>query len=66
MPDARTADEQAWIDRDDALRSRAKEIAAAHGRDADDIYHALIQLQRSPSERLGRGLAHARLHPKFR
>jgi hypothetical protein len=66
MSDVLTADERAWIEKDDRLRARAADIAVRHGRDPEDIYHTLIQLQRTPGERLARGLRHARLHPQFR
>ena len=53
--------ERAWIDHDDELRKRAGEIAASTGRDAEDIYKTLKQLERTPTERLELGLRHARL-----
>ncbi len=59
-------EQQAWVLRDTALRARAAQIAAKHGRNADDIYRTLLNMQRSPAERLALGLKHARLHPKFR
>ncbi len=61
-----TAEERAWIERDDALRRRAQELAVKLGRDADDLYRALRQLRRTPTERLALGLRHGRLHPDKR
>jgi predicted transcriptional regulator len=54
-------DEKQWIEHDDALRSRARELAHVTGRDADDLYRTLKQLERTPSARLELGLRHARL-----
>jgi hypothetical protein len=60
--DQLSADERAWLERDEALWRRAHAIVARHPQlDAGDVYHTLVNLQRSPSERLARGLAHARL-----
>ena len=53
--------ERAWIEHDDALRARAREIAASTGRDPEDIYKTLKQLERTPTARLELGLRHARL-----
>jgi hypothetical protein len=61
-----TSEEQAWIARDAALRDEARAIALETGRDEHDIYRTLKQMLRTPSERLRLGLAHARLHPKYR
>jgi hypothetical protein len=65
--DASTEEElQAWVRRDDALRERARILAAKLGRDEEGIYRTLKNLQRTPSERLRLGLRHARLHPDRR
>ena len=64
--DATEEDLQAWVQRDDALRMRARELAAKLGRDEEGIYRTLKNLQRSPSARLRLGLRHARLHPEHR
>jgi hypothetical protein len=61
-----TAEEREWVERDDALRRRAAELAERLGRDPDDLYRALRQLQRTPAERLALGLRHGRLHPDKR
>jgi hypothetical protein len=59
-------DLQAWIQRDDALRARAGQLAAKLGRDEKGIYRTLKNFLRSPSARLRLGLRHARLHPDRR
>jgi hypothetical protein len=65
--DASTEEElQTWVHRDDALRERARVLAAKLGRDEEGIYRTLKNLQRTPSERLRLGLRHARLHPDRR
>lgn len=56
-----TPSEREWIEHDDALRTRAREIARLTKRDPEDIYRTLRQLERTPSERLELGLRHARL-----
>ena len=53
--------EREWIEHDDALRRRARELARTTGRDEDDLYRTLRHLERTPSERLELGLRHARL-----
>ena len=50
-----------WIEKDDALRARARSLADLTGRDAEDLYKTLKQLARTPSARLELGLRHARL-----
>ncbi len=54
-------DDALWIEHDDALRVRARDLARVTGRDADDLYRTLKQLERTPSARLELGLRHARL-----
>jgi hypothetical protein len=57
-----TSEEQAWLEADERLWRRAHAIAARHpGMDVSGVYHVLRNLQRSPEERLSRGLAFARL-----
>jgi hypothetical protein len=46
---------------DDALRLQAREIASRTGRDAEDLYKTLRNLERSPSERLALGLNRGKL-----
>lgn len=54
--------ERAWVEADERLWQRAHAIAARHpGVDIGGVYHVLRNLQRSPSERLRRGLAFGRL-----
>ena len=59
-------DVRAWVQRDDALRARARVLAVRLGRDEEGIYRTLKNLRRSPSARLRLGLRHARLHPDHR
>jgi hypothetical protein len=42
------------------LRRRAADLALELGLDAGDVYHQLRQFQRTPLQRLRRGLAHGR------
>jgi hypothetical protein len=55
-----------WVEHDLTLRAKAAALAAATGRDVEDLYRTLKHLERTPAERLALGLRHARLHPKFR
>ena len=64
--DEPTEDLRAWVQRDDALRARARVLAVRLGRDEEGIYRTLKNLLRSPSARLRLGLRHARLHPDHR
>ena len=67
-PDDRLVDDElrAWVQRDDALRARARPLAIKLGRDEEGIYRTLKNFQRSPAERLRLGLRHGRLHPDYR
>ena len=57
--------EQAWVTQNEARWRRAHEIAAKYPTlDAGDIYHVLCTLDETPSQRLHRSLAHARLRPR--
>jgi hypothetical protein len=57
---------RAWVEEDDALRARARALAAKLDRDEEGIYRTLKNLLRSPGERLRLGLRHGRLHPDRR
>jgi len=53
-----------WLVADEAVWARSHEIVGRHPHlDVSGVYHTLKNLQRSPAERLRRGLAHARLGP---
>ncbi|HEY2410453.1 MAG TPA: hypothetical protein VGM29_17090 [Polyangiaceae bacterium] len=57
-----TADEQAWLVRDEARWRRAHEIAAEQpGMDVSGVYRVLRNLEKTPSERLRAALQHGRL-----
>ena len=64
----RTAEQRAWLERDEELWRRAYAIVSASPRGAEldvgDVYHAIVNLERTPAERLARGLAHGRLRPR--
>ncbi len=66
-PSGLSEPERRWAEHDLALRERAALIAADLALDARDVYHVLRSLERTPSERLRRGLSHGRiglrLHP---
>ena len=56
-----TPAELEWLTADEALWQRAHRIAAQNSElDPSDVYHTLRNFQRSPSERLRRGLRHGR------
>lgn len=63
-----TAEQHAWLVRDEARWERAYAIVRNRSRDAvldvGDVYHAIVNLERTPAERLARGLAHGRLRPR--
>jgi hypothetical protein len=61
---ALSPDQRAWAEHDLDLRDRADVIAARIGADGRDVYHLLRNLERSPSERLRRGLTHGRRRPR--
>jgi hypothetical protein len=53
--------ERAWLETDEALWQRAHRIAQENpALDVGDVYHTLRNFQRSPSERLRRGLRDGR------
>ncbi|HWZ91310.1 MAG TPA: hypothetical protein VNW92_20755 [Polyangiaceae bacterium] len=53
--------ERAWLIADEKLWQRAHRIVAGtHELDVGDVYHTLRNFQRSPAERLRRGLRHGR------
>jgi hypothetical protein len=63
--DELTAEERAWVECDEAIWRRAHAIVARRPElDVSDVYHALVNLERPPAERLARGLAHGRLRPR--
>jgi len=60
--DQLTAEERAWVEEDELLWQQAHRAASRHpGVDVGGIYHVLCNLRRTPSERLRRSLAFARL-----
>ncbi|MFI5302431.1 MAG: hypothetical protein ACHREM_30430 [Polyangiales bacterium] len=61
---ALNSEQRADFDRLQALHARAAEIAAQLGFDESDVFHTLQQLERTPTERLRRGLAHGRRRPR--
>lgn len=60
-----SAVERDWLEQDEALWREAHRLAERHPHlDVSGLYHTLVNLRRTPSERLRRGLAHARLRPR--
>jgi len=56
-----TPAEREWLTDDEALWQRAHRIVAQNpGLDVSDVDHTLRNFQRSPEERLRRGLRHGR------
>ena len=54
--------ERAWLEKSEALWARAYKIVSERPKlDAGDVYHALCNLERTPTERLRRSLARAQL-----
>lgn len=53
--------QRAWAEEQLALRARAARVAARLDLDADDVFHMLRHLARTPAERLRLGLLHGRL-----
>lgn len=50
-------DEQAWVRDNERVWVRARAIAARHpGMDPSLVYHTLVNLRRTPEDRLARGL----------
>lgn len=60
-----SVEERAWVERELALRERARLLADRLQLDASDVHHQLKQLQRSPTERLQRGLALGHARPRI-
>ncbi|MBX3232850.1 MAG: hypothetical protein KIT84_42490 [Labilithrix sp.] len=56
-----TPEQERWLVEDERVRSEARALAASLALDPHDVYRVLKQLERSPAERLRRGLAHGRL-----
>ena len=62
-----TPAEVSWVVDNEARWRRAHEIAAANPHlDVGDIHHVLCTLHETPSQRVRRSLAHARLRPRTR
>ena len=56
-----TPAEREWLTADEVLWQRARRIVAQNpDLDPSDVYHTLRNFQRSPEERLRRGLRHGR------
>ena len=54
--------EQQEVVRDEARWRRAHEIVRKHPHlDVSDVHHTLVNLERTPEERLRRGLTHGKL-----
>ena len=62
---ALTPGQRAWAEHDLELRQRAEDIAFRIDADTRDVYHLLRNLERSPTERLRRGLTHGRRRPRL-
>jgi len=57
-----TAEERAWVARDEAHRKKALALAERNpGVDVDGIYRVLRNLEKTPTERLRAALYHGRL-----
>jgi len=62
-----TAEQRALVERMEPLWRRAHAIAARQpSLDVSDVFHVLCNLQRTPSDRLRRALAHGRRRPHRR
>lgn len=60
MLDGLSDDEKAWVLDNERLWQRAHAIVDKHPElDVSLVYHTLVNLRRSPEERLARGLARA-------
>jgi hypothetical protein len=59
--DELTPEQRAFVARTEPLWERAYRIVAKHPElDVSDVFHALRNLERTPSERLRRALTHGR------
>jgi hypothetical protein len=59
-----TLEQRALVERMEPLWRRAHAIVREHPQlDVGDVFHALRNLERTPSERLRRALTHARRRP---
>ena len=58
--EALSPDQQAWLIRDELMWQQAHEIALRENVDVSGVYHALRNLEKTPSERLRNGLRHGR------
>jgi hypothetical protein len=60
-PEQLSAEQRAFAERMEPLWRRAHAIVARHPElDVSDVFHTLVNLQRTPAERLRRGLLHGR------
>lgn len=60
MLDGLSDEEKAWVLENERVWRRAHEIIREHpALDVSLVYHTLVNLKRSPEERLARGLARA-------
>ena len=58
-----TAEEQAWVVADEVLWRKARALVERHpDLDVAGVYHTLVNLRRTPDERLARSLAIARAY----
>jgi hypothetical protein len=58
-------EDRAWIEANEALWQRAREIAERHpGLDPGDLYHVLATWHETPTQRVRRSFAHARLRSR--
>ena len=62
---ALSPEQRQWAEHDLVLRERAETIGARIGADTRDVYHLLRNLERSPTERLRRGITHGRRRPRL-
>ncbi len=65
--DEMAPDDLTWVVNSEARWMRAHQIVDKHPElDAGDVYHVLSTLHETPSQRVRRSLAHARLRPRAR
>jgi len=56
-PSKLSPEERAWVERDELRWRRAHAIVARHPElDVTDVYHTIVNMERTPAERLARGL----------
>lgn len=62
-PEELTEEERAELEADEALWAKARAIVARHpGLDVTGVHHALVNLRRTPAERLARSLTIGRAY----